>query len=250
MSYAPGTLFRAYNAEKTQHTTAIQLKDGSVLQVKGVRAAYPSLDAWLSAVGATRENLVIDTSKASGVAVGVDTHGFDYRRGQDPRYMWTNHCYALMLELTPHLLEKADVRAAFNSLVAVCSKCTHVDRFMFSYRGRSIYTPYMLNSNDKHNAGGFPYLSSHIETEKADAAALKVAYIALRPLIADDLLPKLETMHQILHDEWYVRWITQRVRRAEKRLVEMQHSVQYNREALEKYKKKVAEQRAKLSTSV
>jgi hypothetical protein len=245
MSYAPGTLFRAYNAG--QHTTAIQLKDGSVLQVKNVRATYPSLDAWLVATSATRENLVVDTSKASGITVGADTHGFDYRRCYDPQYKWTNHCYALMLELTPHLLERADVRAAFNTLVDVCSKCTHSDRFMFSYRGRRSYTPYILNYNDKHNAGGFPYLSSHIETEKADAAALKVAYTALRPLIVDDLLPKLETMHQILHDEWYVQWLTQRVRRGEKKLAEMQYSVQYNRDILEKYKKKVAELRATVS---
>jgi len=109
-TYAPRTLLRLYNPDKTAHVTGVVLKDGRIYETTG-RKTYDSFDQW----NTERDqggNMTIDTSKAEGVIISDDWKGFTKSKGYTPHTDWI---YCSMLEYTPHLLEREDVRNAFNN---------------------------------------------------------------------------------------------------------------------------------------
>jgi hypothetical protein len=74
MSYSPGTLFRAYNTprvlESDPHSTAVLLKSGLLLEVKGDNRGktFQSLEEWENTKSIDGKSIDVwaDTTKASG----------------------------------------------------------------------------------------------------------------------------------------------------------------------------------------
>jgi hypothetical protein len=110
-TYAPRTLLRLFNDDKTAHTTGVVLKDGSVYDIK-FRSTHPSVNEWKSNSLSFTGELTVDTSKAEGVVIPSDWKGFTNSKGYTPHTDWI---YCMMLEYTPHLLEREDIKNAFNN---------------------------------------------------------------------------------------------------------------------------------------
>lgn len=113
-TFAPRTLLRLYNPDKTAHVTGVVLKDGRIYEITG-KKLYDSFDQW----NIERDqggNMTIDASKAEGVIISDDWKGFKNSKGYTPHTDWI---YEMMLEYTPHLLEREDVRNAFNHYQSV-----------------------------------------------------------------------------------------------------------------------------------
>ena len=130
MTYQVGTVFRLYNSDSSKHYTAIMLKDGKVMEVKNpdggrVGTKFNSVEEFKTEREMEGGKLVVDTSKACGLPIGEDTHGFKYPRVNESRgwSAWPRWYYNLMLEVMPQLLDREDVRSAYNSLVDALEKC-------------------------------------------------------------------------------------------------------------------------------
>lgn len=109
-TYAPRTLLRHYNADKTDHITAVVLNDGKIFDISN-KKTYESFDEW----NVDRDqggNMTIDTSKSEGVVIPSDWKGFTNSKGYTPHTDWI---YRTMAEFTPHLLEREDIKNTFNN---------------------------------------------------------------------------------------------------------------------------------------
>lgn len=131
MSYRVGTVFRLYNSDSSKHYTAIMLKDGKVMEVKNpdggrVGTKFNSVEEFKTERQMEGGKLVVDTTKACGLPISEDTHGFKYPRINEYHLWWSawpRWFYNVLLELAPHLLEREDVRDAYNSLVDALEAC-------------------------------------------------------------------------------------------------------------------------------
>lgn len=142
MTYQIGTVFRMYNNDSSKHYTAIMLKDGKLLEVKNpdggrVGTKFNSVEEFKTDRQMEGGKLVVDTSKAGGLPIGEDTHGFKYPRVNESRgwSAWPRWFYNVLLELTPYLLEREDVRDAYNLLVDALEACNK--RYMTIYSNMS-----------------------------------------------------------------------------------------------------------------
>jgi len=141
----PGTLYRIYSDDK--HYTAVQLKDGSVLEVKnpdtGKKTTFASVEEWQASHSATE--VKTDASKASGVILPRSkANGFNCPENKtNPNTSWLYWCYEIMAEGAPHLLTNEEVKTAYNQFRAVCEKYASEFRFhTYSFMTRkSKYSP-------------------------------------------------------------------------------------------------------------
>lgn len=131
MTYQVGTVFRLYNSDSSKHYTAIMLKDGKVMEVKNpdgerVGTKFNSVEEFKTERQMEGGKLVVDTSKACGLPIGEDTHGFKYPRVNEYHMWWSawpRWFYNVLLELAPQMLAREDVRDAYNSLVDALEAC-------------------------------------------------------------------------------------------------------------------------------
>lgn len=160
MTYQVGTVFRLYNSDSSKHYTAIMLKDGKVMEVKNpdggrVGTKFNSVEEFKSEREMEGGKLVVDTSKACGLPIGEDTHGFKYPRVNESRgwSAWPRWFYNVLLELVPQMLAREDVRDAYNSLVDALEACDkrHITIYsnMSSNKSMRFYGEYL-----KWNEGG------------------------------------------------------------------------------------------------
>ena len=262
-SPAPGTLFRAFNAEKTAHATAVLLKNGSILQVKngeGARAVYPSLEGWLAAIHADPANVITDAAAAQGVVIGGDTHGFNYvcaeRAYQVPdKNRWTNWCYERMAEMTPQFLARDDIRAAFNALVAECNALPEREvHFSYLYDSKpKKYSPDNFRWMDSAEAGGVPiaysyhYKSTPSKQKYNEAAArVKAVYKTFYDLVGEELRRKLNIYHDLTTAEKQMKYYAQRARCIQKKMEALVAVAAETTKKLEVHKKKMEDLRAGL----
>lgn len=184
-SYAPKTLLRLYNPDKTAHVTGVVLKDGRIYEITG-KKLYDSFEIWNTERNQGGE-LTVDASKAEGVIISDDWKGFINSKGYTPHTDWI---YEMMLEYTPHLLEREDIRNAFNHYQSVYANLL---------KKGDIKTSYYYIKNDQLNLTepsehNIPvgYLNVYSCTcRKRVGTEFVNAYKPLYDLISAELLPHI-----------------------------------------------------------
>lgn len=255
-TYAPSTLFRSYNADKSQHNTAVQLKSGEVRETKNAdgsaRANHPSYDAWLAARQFADGSVVVDAKNARGVVVGSDTHGFAYDKHAVTRYnslLWTNWCYEMILECAPALLTNDSVRTAFNHFVELCKKYDSNINGIHSYlftSDRRYQQERLCNNKIYKDFDGFParwltsnysYVYSIPEKDKDSVKELSTGYTALLTLIQSDLTTPMRAKLQRAVAERKVKDVESRIRWIQKKVQKHMDIMEGWKAALETAKK-------------
>jgi hypothetical protein len=257
-SYKPGTIFRAYNADKSTHNTALLLKDGRVLELKNAdgshKKTYDSYESWCveKAIDATIET---DTSKAAGVVIGKDTHGFNVCL--DDNESWFPWCYRMMCESAPQLLENDAVKDAFNSLVAICEKHSEfrsgkwVHKTEYYNQGNLCYYDYMPIKGmiGQFRTEFMPNDPSGWTKEMYATARKEIgeAYKKLYDLIAPDVKPYMEKQYTLIQKKNKLKLEKKLVRCYERKAHELNwkeecltRSYVYKLEQLKKDKERVA----------
>lgn len=217
-SYAPGTIFRSFNADKSAHNTAILLKDGRVLELKNAdgspKKTHATYDAWVAERG-TDATIETDASKASGVVFTSDTHGFHVDAALLTEYgttQWPVWCYRILAECAPKLLTREDVKTVFNKLVETIEK--YKSEFSCGkyyanskYSKVEFYDPANLRYRADYPLKGMPGMFAWewspqngwtAEMYAAAKADIGAAYAALYELISADVCPFLEKKHGLL----------------------------------------------------
>jgi hypothetical protein len=131
---APGTIYRIYKdavAQSGPHYTAVLMKDGRIYEVKNpdtsVKTIFDSLAAWCEARGVATEAVSVTTKKMletvdkAGLET-VDRGGFNVPRYKGKVSRLFNYYYDTLATADPKLLEKEEVKTAYNNLVGACSK--------------------------------------------------------------------------------------------------------------------------------
>lgn len=153
---AKGTVYRFYPDSRDSHYTAVQLKTGSILEVKnpvadGSKTLFKSVEEWTEARKGTLNTLETDTSRIKGRSVAkavgasvpqptVDKGGFTVPRHSVHFNKWLIWCYEMIEEAAPDLLASDAVKTAYNNLVAACVKHGSDLRFThFSIKGKHRY---------------------------------------------------------------------------------------------------------------
>lgn len=135
------TMYRIYSEDNSKHYTAILLKDGSVLEVKNPdtnqKTKFPSLEAWRLS-HSTDESGVIEDKRFNPVS-----NGFECPKISTSTTDWLVWCYKLIAEGAPKLLNRDDVKEAYNALVKVCSKYSNIIKFLYN-RAENKYSENML----------------------------------------------------------------------------------------------------------
>ncbi len=180
-TYAPRTLLRHYNADKTDHITAVVLNDGKIFDISN-KNTYESFDEW-NVARDQGGNMTIDTSKAEGVVIPSDWKGFTNSKGYTPHTDWI---YCSMLEYTHHLLEREDVRNAFNNYQNVYAdlarKGSIYTSSYYTRKGQSA----LVEPSEYTVPCGYSY-----NNQRNVAKEINDAYKPLYDLISAELLPHL-----------------------------------------------------------
>lgn len=226
MSYAPGTLFRISTPDKSNHFTAVLLKDGKVLEVKnphtGKKEIFPSLTMWRASHGASEEEVQVDASKGSGVVISSIADGFNYPTENISAYNWIRWCYSIVKEAAPQLLEVEEFKLAYNKMVEVCTKYKQeLDDYRNYITGSNHYTStniQIINDKSHHlsRSYGFnihfkyeqymysPYSGiGHKRYSKEDyeqaRKELGLAYVAVVEIIKPHIENYMEKKYKVLN---------------------------------------------------
>jgi hypothetical protein len=217
--------FRLYKDDT--HWTAVSLKDGGILEVKGPggssKERFDSVDAWRSSRAA--DGRLEETRKVGGIqrpTVSADTHGFHYDYGS--KKGWLNWCYEIMLEGAPHLLERTDVRDAFNALY----KYVYENKIGAGSEVRFDYLVYK-HGTDRYSIHNLSDTMAFNTMFVGFIKRLKIAelYERLMSLISDDITNFIRNKH-------YVFRLIEEKRKA-------LHAASVNKRRIDRYKKKVEE---------
>ena len=233
-TYAPRTLLRLFNDDKTAHTTATVLKDGSVYDVK-FRSKHASVDEWKANSVSFTGELTVDDSKAMGVVI-TDKHGFEY----PSKNAYADWVFEIISELAPHLLANEAVRNAHKNFTDACKKQVTRIRFHGSYyfQGERKYSTSLLNMiNNQYNLP-FGYYTTYAY-EKRNMGAIHTAYMELRNLIADDILPSLKIKEEYYNQLSEKRYLIRRIKVHEFRIKKYEQLIQDSKYAIEEYKQKL-----------
>lgn len=205
----PGTIYRAYNTDKTAHNTALQIRDGTVLEIKASdnkpKAQYTSYDAWVSERGLGGP-IETDTTRSRGAIIS-EKHGFNVpprspkREEQYNNTGWLYWCFDIMNAEAPELLMNPAVRDAYNALAEICVR--YGPNHLRTY-GDLRKDCYYCASNLKWHADdamhGFPgYFRNH--QPEANKRELTDAYKLLYDLIAPSLHPIMKRNQNIIKKE-------------------------------------------------
>ena len=234
-TYAPRTLLRLFNDDKTAHTTGVVLKDGSVYDVK-FRSKHASVDEWKSNSVSFTGELTADASKAMGVVI-TDTHGFEYPSKND----YANWVFEIITELAPHLLTNEAVKNAHQKLISVCKKELSSLHFFGSYffTGERKYRATLLAKPEQqlYYLPFASYRSYAYETEIVET--IRQAYDKLHDLIADDLLPPLREKEEHYRKLSAKRTYVHCIKVYERRIKKYAKIIKESQDYIEDYKKKL-----------
>jgi hypothetical protein len=233
-TYAPRTLLRLFNDDKTAHTTGVVLKDGSVYDTK-FRSTHSSIDEWRSNSVSFTGELTVDASKAMGVVI-TETHGFTYP-SLNPYADWV---FDILSELAPHLLANEAVRNAHQKFIDACKKPEVVIRMYGSYffTGERKYRATLLNTCDQLYRLPFAYYTTYAY-EKRNMESIQTAYMELRNLIADDLLPPLKEKEEHYQKLAGKRLLTRWMKMHERRIKKYAKIIKESQDYIEEYKRKL-----------
>ena len=233
-TYAPRTLLRLFNDDKTAHTTATVLKDGSVYDVK-FRSKHASVDEWKANSVSFTGELTVDASKAMGVVI-TDTHGFEY----PSKNAYANWVFEILSELAPHLLTNEAVRNAHQKFIDACKKYASNIRFYGSYYfdGSRKYNTSLLDGCVQLYSLPFAYYTTYAH-EKRSTEVVQKTYMELRNLIVDDLLPSLKIKEEYYKKLDQKKLITRWMKMHERRIKKYELLIQDSKTAIEEYKQRL-----------
>lgn len=169
---APGTLYRIYKdgTDSGPHYTAVPIKDGRFYEVKNpdtrTKTTFDSLAAWCEARGSTTDAVRVTTKEAYKTIEQitafetVDRGGFNVPCHKKNTGQLFQYYYNMIVAAAPHLLDKEEVKTAYNNLVGVCGKyIKHInDNLYREYTSNDMY----YIEPTKHNVwGGFPMYFTH-----------------------------------------------------------------------------------------
>ncbi len=263
-TYAPGTVYRTPVIDGT-HYTAVQLKDGLVMEVKcampiaGGPHKFADLDCWTTERGIDKSTLIVDTSKAYGVVIKADdkeTHGFKYAKLVPEIYSgknWHWWCYNIMAEGAPHLLTNTAVKDAFNALVDLMTEYKeHFNGFLGLHQKANYYDPVNLfNTRYVTEFGGIPiycHYGSYNNRKPTEfytkmKEVIKTAYVALYNLIKDDLTPFLQKRHGQMKRLENQSRLKRTINRLEKKKAQLEDSLESYKKVLAGLSKELEESR-------
>ncbi len=233
-TYAPRTLIRLFNDDKTAHTTGVVLKDGSVYDTK-FRSTHSSVDEWKSNSVSFTGELTVDASKAMGVVI-TNTHGFEYPT-LNPYADWV---FEIITELAPHLFTNEAVRNAHQKFIDACKKHVTCIRMYESYffQGERKYRITLLDTCSQLYNLPFAYYTTYAY-EKRNMEAIQTAYMELRNLISAEVLPPLKEKEEHYQKLAGKRMLTRWMKMHERRIKKYEEYLQNSKKAIEEYKKKL-----------
>lgn len=233
-TYAPRTLLRLFNDDKTAHVTGVVLKDGTLFDVK-THVKYINVEEWKDRSGFTGE-LTVDASKAMGVVI-TDTHEFEY----PSKNAYADWVFEILTELAPQLLTNEAVRNAHQKFIHACNKQQTSLRLHGSYffQGECKYKTELLSDRSyTYRLLPFAYYTSYAY-EKMNMEIVQKAYTELRNLIADDLLPPLKEKEEHYTKLAGKRIATRWIKMHERRIKKYEEKIKASQSWIEEYKKKL-----------
>lgn len=270
MSFAPGTVFRAYTI-RGDHNTAVLLKDGSVLEVKNphsnTKTTYPSIDAWMAHVKALR--MKADTSGARGAIIGPAPEGIHYPTEDHRAYTWVRGLYSLVCELGPELLKSEEFAVAYNALVATCTKYKQeLYHYSTLFKGYKRYAP-LIVENVAINPplayrypGYFPYSymsktpytgAGHKSWTKEDYEAardeLEAGYIAVCQVVMPVIGKKMAKKYDIMWTRRRLNSAQSTIRRYLAKAKRCQIAADFHKAAADRISKSIPKWQQELSTA-
>jgi hypothetical protein len=233
MNYAPGTILRI-NGPDGSERLAIQRSNGNVLEITECgRKTFPTVKEWEAERGGSAtpdgERMMV---------VGTDTHGFQYDWEYRNYSRFTNWVFEMISEFAPALLEREDVRDAFNHLVDTFKK------------GAVEYTWHMKMGTRQRSHGwrydvgymavyGLPY---HLEGSNWSADVWKETHAAWTPLLKliEPVRAALQKKRDLYYLEKQIKYQAGRYYRAKHRADYYKRNFDVERERLEKLESKKA----------
>lgn len=261
--HAPGTVFRSYNADRSAHNTAVLLKDGRVLELKNAdgspKKTHDTYAAWLSERGIVADAIETDTSKATGIVITTDTHGFNVNLKDLPQYgtlLWPVWCYRIIAEAAPQLLDDAAVKDAFNNLTAISEKHKSELNYSHWYSKEDYYNPAHLTYREEFamkgmkGMFGWEYFPRNGWTKEMYAAAkteIGAAYTILYNLIAPAVRPFLEKKFGLAEETKKLKKALQQINHMAKREQKIQRKEYAAKRAYEWRMKMITEEKEKVA---
>jgi hypothetical protein len=248
-----GTIYRLYSEDRSTHYTAVLLKNGSLLEVKNPEGASnvtaKTLEEWKLLRGDVYNILEVDTSKADRIVVGEDTNGFNYPQKREDISAWFQWCYEIMKEGAPHLLEKEEVKNAYNALYEACYKYKN-ELHTYKCSNYTLSNRYDLNNinkvNMKEHFRGLPwYFFTYYQYNNTDRTKIleeiAVLYNDLYELISKDVVEFLNSkksyatsMKEFKETKKQIGYVNRRIKRYEDK-------VNDNKKILEGYMQRMKE---------
>lgn len=239
MNYAPGTILRIKGPDGSEWL-AIQRSNGNVLELtEGGRKTFATVKDWEAERGGSA---IPDGERM--MVVGTDTRGFKYDWEYRNCSRFTNWVFEMISEFAPALLEREDVREAFNHLVATFEKYAVEYKWHMKMRTRISMCGWRYDV-DYMAAYGLPY---HLEGSSWSADVWKETHAAWTPLLKliEPVRAALQKKHDLYFLEKNIKNQMLRYHRAEYRANYYKRIFDVERERLEKLESKKA---ALLTTS-
>lgn len=225
-------VIRIYNDDKSKHWSAVRVGDGRILEVKNpdgpTRGYFATEEEWNSAC-------------IGPVVVTADTHGFKYDWARRSCCCWTNWIYDCIVKFTPHLLERSDVRDAFNTLVD----------FFNEYDGKAVHH---MSFGTRVTYGGWLYYSGYLSSygppvhfpkgpfgtgPESAWTRMHDLWRSLRPLLGD-LIAALEKNEKVERLKLSIKWQKEREYRARCRAARHTRDWEKEKKVLADYEEKLA----------
>lgn len=241
MNYAPGTILRIKGSDGSERL-AIQRSNGNVLEItEGGRKTFATVKEWEAERGGSAtpdgERMMV---------VGTDTRGFKYDWEYRNYSRFTNWVFEMISEFAPTLLEREDVRDAFNNLVATFQKNAATINYTWHMKMRTQISMGGWRYDVSYMAGyGLPY---HLEGSSWSADVWKETHAAWTPLLKliEPVKAALQKKRDLYYLERDIKYQMKRYHRAEYRANYYKRNFDVERERLEKLESKKA---ALLATS-
>jgi hypothetical protein len=236
MNYAPGTILRLKGSDGSEHL-AIQRSNGNVLELTGGgRKTFTTVKEWEAERGGTA---IPDGERM--MVVGTDTRGFQYDWEYRNYSRFTNWVFEMISEFAPALLDREDVRDAFNHLVATFEKPAVTINYTWHMKmgTRQYLFCGWRYSVDYMAAYGLPF---HIEKGAGSTDVWKETHAAWTPLLKliEPVRAALQKKRDLYYLERDIKWQTRRYYRAKYQADKYKRYFDVEKERLEKLESKKA----------
>jgi hypothetical protein len=270
--YQTGTLFRIYSADKSKHYTAVLLKNGKFLEVKGDeagRVVYDSLEEFSNARSSTDSTLEItdkyterkqkkEKALKEPISKSKIPKVIRCPKSKSTSMLWFRWCHSILKECAPDLLDREDVVKAYYTLAKVIKKyeneikCHSTYRYKKSYRYAQEHVSVVNDwKNTPFEITPDPYINPWDKTpitperqalkDKADAIRQEVlpTYKALVDLIYNVVSPYLKKIRAQNEIDDKIKTYTKYRDYTMRRLSRLQSEISHYTNIISDYNKKI-----------